>query len=483
MKAASGTPRKALTLLAAFLLLALLMLLPLPEGLRQSGEAVLTYEGRVSLAVLLFCLLLWVTEPLPFHITGLLALVLLALLKADTFPNLVRYGFGNETIIFFIGVLTMSACIGRSGLGRRIYLLVLRVTGNSTRLILLGTLLVGALLAMWVTTVAATAIMMPLVDSLAGDEELKPGGSRFGKGLYIAASWGCLIGGTATPAGSGANPIAIGFIRDLLGVEVSFLDWMAFGVPCMLALLLPAWGLLLAFFPPENARLRMSAGDLRDKSGSLPPLNRDERAALFILLFVIALWLLGKPLEALLKMRIPTALPALLGACLFFVPGLSGITWKQVQEDISWSGILLIASGISLGMLLYQTGAASWLAAVTMGGVSSLHPLLQIFLVIIMVAVLKLGLSSNSVTATVVIPIVIGLSQPGGHPLMLVIPAAMTMNAAYTLVTSSPSTVITYAAGHYTIADLARSGAAFTLVSALVMTGVIYLIGSLAGIY
>lgn len=467
----------------AGLVLVLFLTLPLPDSWLAMRDAPLNAQGRATLGVLLFCLVMWVTEPMPFHITGLLAIVLLALLKADSFVNLIRYGFGNETIAFFIGVLTMSACLTKSGLGERMALLILRLTGSRTRVILLGVLMAGAFLGMWVTTVAAAAMLVPLVDSIAKKEGLKPGSSRFGKALFIAAGWGSLIGGIGSPAGSGANPVAIGFIRDMLGMDIGFTDWMIFGVPCMLALIPAAWLVLVAFFRPESAALSRSSEALRTDFASLPPLSRKEAFSLGIFVMVILLWLFTKPLEGLLGMRIPTALPALLGACLFFVPSVTDMAWSEVQHEISWSGILLIASGVSLGMVMYLSGAAKWLASLFLTGIAGLHPAMQIFLVILVVAVLKLGLSSNTVTATVVIPIMISLTAGGVHPLVLVIPAAMTMNTAYMLVTSSPTTVITHAAGYYTLSDMARSGAALTLLSALVMTGVIYWLGSVAGIY
>lgn len=477
---ATGIQRKALLLLVAVAVMAVTLLLPLPQA--KEGQAVLTQEGRATLAVLLFCLVLWMTEPLPFHITGLLSLVLLALLRADSFSNLVRYGFGNDTIVFFIGVLTMSACITRAGLGRRMSLLVLRLTGNRTSRVLLGLLIAGALLGMWVTTVAAAAMLMPLAVSIANSEGLQPGRSRFGKGLFIAVAWGSLIGGIGSPAGSGANPIAIGFVREMLGMDISFTDWMLFGLPCMLALIPPSFLVLMLFFKPEQQTLSRSAEQLRAEYQALPPMESRERNALIILCLVMLLWLFGRPLEALLGMRLPTALPALLGACLFFLPGVSGIKWQEVQNEISWSGILLIASGVSLGMLMYQTGAARWLSTLFMGGIVQLPPFLRSVCVILVVAVLKLGLSSNSVTATVVIPIMIGLTGFTGHPLSLAIPAAMTMNTAYVLVTSSPTNVITYASGHFSIADMAKSGAVFTLLAAPVMAAVITLVSRLAGI-
>lgn len=475
---------KIIWLALAVLLLAAVVLVPLPQSVLKLDGAELTAQGRVVLGVLLFCLLLWIAEPIPFHIAGFAGMILLAALKAESFVNVVKLGFGNDTVLFFIGVLALSAAITKSGLGRRISMMILRLTGNKTSHILLGFLIAGALIGMWITTLAAAAMLMPLARSIAEEERLEPGKSRFGKGLFIAVAWGALIGGAGSPAGGGANSLAIGFVRDMLNTEITFAGWMLYGVPCMLLLILPAWWILMAFFKPEIACIRRSSEDLRREYAALPRMTHNERATMIIFLLTVVLWLVSKPLGDWLGFKIPTSLPAILGACSLFFPGVTDIRWKDVESDISWSGILLIASGISLGMLVYESGAAQWLAMLLLGNIGTLPVLVQIISVILIVSILKLGLSSNTVTATVVIPIMIAVAgQLGLSPLGIVIPAAMTLNIAFILVTSTPTSVIPYSTGYFSIADMAKSGVVMTLAAAPIMTGAIYLVGKLAGIY
>lgn len=483
-KPAGSNITKLIWVLVAAILLAVVVLAPLPDSILNLDGAQLTQQGRVVLGVLFFCLLLWIAEPIPFHIAGLVGMILLALLKAESFVNVVKLGFGNDTVLFFIGVLAISAAITKSGLGRRISMMILRLTGNKTSHIILGFLIAGALIGMWITTLAAAAMLMPLARSIAEEEHLEPSKSRFGKALFIAVAWGSLIGGAGSPAGGGANNLAIGFVRDMLGTEITFAGWMLYGVPCMLLLILPAWWILMAFFKPEIKQIRRSSEDLRSEYATLPKMTHNERSTMIIFLLTVVLWLVSKPLGDWIGVKIPTSLPAVLGTCLFFLPGVTDIKWKEVESDISWSGILLIASGISLGMLVYQSGAAQWLAMLLLGNIGTLPILVQIISVILIVSILKLGLSSNTVTATVVIPIMIAVaSQLGLSPLGIVMPAAMTLNIAFILVTSTPTSVIPYSTGYFSIADMAKSGAIMTLCAAPIMTGAIFIVGKLAGIY
>ena len=464
--------------------LLLAIYLPLPQDLLTVNGAELTGGGRIAMGILFFALVLWITEAIPFHITGLLSVVLLALLRVDTFISIVQIGFGNHIVVFFIGVLTLSAFITHSGMGKRISVFLLSKTGNSTSLILLGFLIVGTLLSMWITDMAVAAMLMPLAVTILKEEGLEPLKTNFGRALLISCAWGPTIGGIGTPAGAGPNPIAIGFLKDMAGIEVTFIDWMKFGVPSALLLVVPAWLLLMVFFKPEMKHLSKSKEELQADFKALPSMDRQELMTLILFLTTVILWLTTPLLESLLGIAIPISLPVILTACIFFFPGVSKISWKQIQTEISWSGILLIVTGISLGMMLFRTGAANWLSVLFLGGIGNLGTYMQIFMVVLIVSFLKVAFSSNTVTATIIIPIMIALAQNLNlDALAITIPAGLTASMAFILVTSTPTNVIPYSAGYFTIKDLAISGVAMTIVSSFVLALVIMLVLPISGLY
>ena len=198
--------------------------LPTPAPLEQDGETIaLTVDGKACLAVLAFAVTLWVTEALPFAVTSLFVLLLIPVFGIADYETVVAAGFGNPIITFFIGVLILSSGFSRSGLGTRLVLHVLRIFGTRTDRVLLGFLTVGAMLSMWITDMAVAAMMLPLGVGVLRDAHLEPLKSNFGRALMIACAYGPLIGGIATPAGTGANPIAIGYLHELADVDVSFL--------------------------------------------------------------------------------------------------------------------------------------------------------------------------------------------------------------------------------------------------------------------
>ena len=283
----SITQKRWLILGCAFALALAARVFPLPETVRTIGSSTLTPSGQAVIGILLFALLLWITEAVPFHITGLLGMLLLALFKIQEFQTVVQFGFGNHIIIFFLGVLILSSFINKSGLGNRLSIFLLSRTGNATHGIIFGFLLIGMVFSMWITNTAVAAMLMPLGLTILKEEGVSPLRSNFGKALMIACAWGPIIGGIMTPSGAGPNPLAIGFLYEMTGIHLSFLQWMAYGVPAGLLILLPTWAVLILFFKPEITHLAKTSEELRQKYQELPPISQEEILTLIIFLLTI----------------------------------------------------------------------------------------------------------------------------------------------------------------------------------------------------
>jgi sodium-dependent dicarboxylate transporter 2/3/5 len=214
---------------------------------------------------------------------------------------------------------------------------------------------------------------------------------------------------------------------------------------------------------------------LKDEFAKLAPMNRGEKATIVVFLFTVVFWLTSGLLEGWLKIRIPISMTVVFTSSLLFIPAVTGIRWARIERDMSWGSILLVLAGVSMGITLHRSGAASWLSQKLLGGFFGLQPVLIIFLTILLVSLLKVGLSSNSVSATITVPIMIAFALQGNLPvLQTVLPAAVTSSLSFILVTSAPTNVITYAAGYYTVWDMAKAGILLTIVASVLGAVIIY---------
>jgi len=489
-----SVPMKYLCFGVAIVLFILAVFFPLSESILTVVDVTLTMDGRISLAVLIFCLALWVTEPIPFHITGILGVVMLTFCKvmnsAGTrllgFNDIVRSGFGDSTVVFFIGILVLAVAITKSGLGTRIAMFILTITGNKTSNILLGFLVGGSLVSLFITDMAVAAILTPIAFSLCKQEGLEPGKSNFAKALLISCAWAATIGGNGTPSGGGANIWAFNYIRDVHGYPLAYLEWCLYGLPITFLPLIPAWIILKTIFKFEITHLKKTKEQMRADFRSLGPMTKDERSTAIVFLSTITLWLSSDFLGALTGVTIGPALPAFLACAILFMPGLTSFKWKDISKEVSWESVILIASGLSVGLALSETGSATWLAVRLLRGMFNLPLFLQLFIIGMSLALVKLLLSSNTVTAVIVIPTLCALVTAVGLPHKgagIILTAALSLTISFILVTTTPTNVIPYSTGYFSLGDFAKAGVVMTVVVALIISGVFIVIGSFAGLF
>jgi sodium-dependent dicarboxylate transporter 2/3/5 len=216
-------------------------------------------------------------------------------------------------------------------------------------------------------------------------------------------------------------------------------------------------------------------------------MSRDEKVTACIFLFTVTAWLTADYISPVIGVNIVPALPAFLCCALFFLPGMTSFKWKEVSNDIAWEGVILIATGISIGMTMFNTGAAHWMAEKFLGSLLDLHPALLIFLVVFIVQIIKVVLSSNTVTATIIIPVMIVMVQSRPEiphmGLGIILPTSISLSLAFILVTSTPTNVIPYSTGYFTMSDFAKAGIIMTVISSIIMMLAMYGIGLLTGLY
>ena len=464
-----------------------ILVLPTPSSIDTgTRELVLSEEGKATLAVLAMAVLLWITEAVPFPVTGLIAMVALVITKAVPFRQLVHDGFGNHIILFMLGILIFSAAIGRLPLLRRLTMWLLFHLGHKPKIIILIVLTAGAMLSAWMSDMAVAAVLMPIAVTILKDAKAEPLRSNFGRALMISCAWGPLVGGVATPAGCGPNPLTMGFLRDLVGIDFTFLDWMAIGFPAAILMLPCAWLVLLKSFPIEDIDLRIAEEDLHKKLEEIGPVTRKEIFTLTIFLLTIFLWVFAGFIKSWTGGAIDyleISLVSIGCACLLFLPGIEVLTWSQAEKSVGWGGIILVVTGLSVGISVYRTGAAEWIAWIAFSKIGMLHPILIIFVVVFGVCLLKVLFSSNTVTGTIIVPLLIALARNLElDPILLAIPAGVTASLAFIMITSTPTNVVPYSAGYFSIADMAKAGLWMTIAASICVTISVCIMGRLLNI-
>jgi di/tricarboxylate transporter len=181
-------------------------------------------------------------------------------------------------------------------------------------------------------------------------------GSNIGKGIFITLTYtaGCfdkmVIAGPSTILGRG-------LIENGTNIHVYYSLWLLAFLPCAIVTIFGIWRLVAWLYPPEDAALERGAEFLRTELDSMGPWTTMEKRALFLMLLAIALWMTD---------LIHHISPAIIGigiGLLACVPGV-GILNQDDMKRLNYLPVFFVATAISMGTVLVQTGALHTMTAI-----------------------------------------------------------------------------------------------------------------------
>ncbi len=330
---------------------------PWPDAIDPMGKHFpLSQEGKGALAVFLLAGTWWVFEVVPIGVTSLLIGVAQALFMIR--PAKVAFkDFMDPSVLFIFASLVIGLVFTKTGLTKRMAYKMLGVIGEKTTTIYLGVFVLITCLTLIMAHTAVAATMYPLllaIYSLYGEGD-KP--TKFGKGLFIGMAYVCGAGSIITLLGAARGIVALGFFKEMVGVDTSFFELTYYMLPVGLIMVALLWVFFLVFFKPEKKVIPGLRERVTELSANLGPITKKEIMALVIIFGAILVMSLQVMVPSLQKLD-KTAI-ILISTILFFVVGILDI---EDLELIPWNIVLLFSGAMSIGFCLWETEAAKWLA-------------------------------------------------------------------------------------------------------------------------
>lgn len=440
---------------------------PAPEGLSSQGQR--------AIALMAAAVIVWVFEVFPLAVAAMLMTVVQPLAGVTTFQTALG-NFANPIVFFVFGMFCFTLAFTRTGFSERVALWISLIAQGSPARLLLCFIAGGTVISMFMADVPVVVMLAPVALKVIEKNNCVPMQSNFAKALMIGLPLGVLIGGVATPTGASMNVLTMQFLRDMAGVDISYLQWCAIGVPVALVLIPVTWLLLLWIFPSELTALS-GAESMREEYAKLGPMTRQEsRFVLFVLVNVV-LWCT----DSLHGISLPIL--AVLGGAALFFPGIDLIDWKYAFPRMGWDIMMLIGGACSLSMALWKTGAAAWIGTTFLGGLLHL-PLFVLMLGIALFAVwIHLLVPNSTAIVAVFTPTIIALAKSKGvSPAILTLPLGFMASASLVLVIDAVQ-LVTYQYGYYSMKDWIKNGAILSVFWIFVTIFSVMFIGSLLGFY
>ncbi len=466
----TAPPQKARTtaqnigLILSFIVLGGILLLPTPETLSTGGHRMI--------GVLAFAIILWMTSAVSYPVSATMITALTALLLGFS-PNpeaptkamgtanalkLIISGYSSPAMILVGAAMFISVAMRKTGLDRRIAMLVL------------SSVITGLILAFFVPSATAriaclAPIIIGIVENLGIERKSRVAALLMVGAVQADTFWNIMIQTAAAQ-----NLVAVGFIQTQMNTSISWIDWLTAAAPFSIIMVIIAYFLTQALIKPEFKELVGGDVQLAKMRQEIGPMSTDEKKLLCISIGLLALWATGGKLHS-----IDTTTTTIVAIALFFFPKIGIMDWKFAQPNIDWGSIVMFGAGIGLGSVLLKTKAATWLAQVFVNAFS-LESASVFILIAVMAAfliVIHLGFASATALSSAMIPIVISIVV--GHNAEGLNPIGVTMLMQYAicfglvLPVNSPQGMVAYGTDTFDVKTFMTTGIPLTIIGYVMM--------------
>lgn len=459
-----------ISLLALFLIIAM----PTPAGLPIAGQRML--------GILVFSVIVWMTEAISYPVSAAVIMALMAfllgvspdvtktteILGTSKALTLALSGFSNTALALVGGALFLAAAMTHTGLDKRIALVVLSKVGARTNRVLIGVILVGFILSFFVpSTTARVSCMVPIVMGIiaAFGVEQK---SRFAAIMMIATAQADSIWNVGIKTAAAQNMIALGFIEKMLGKTITWMDWFIAAAPYAVIMSIVLYYLLLKLMPPEVDEILGGKETIAKAMAELGPMSLDEKKLLGISLILLFFWTTEKIVHP-----FDTSSTTIAAVTLMLLPGIGVMTWKDAQSKIPWGTLILFGVGISLGSAILSTKAADWLATiiVAMCGLQTMSALAILAILGAFLIIIHLGFASATALAAALIPIIIsilqGVQTQGINVIGMTMILQYIISFGFILPVNAPQNMIAYGTDTFEVRDFIKVGVPLTVIGYL----------------
>ena len=466
--------KKYFGLLLGPLVFILILIFADPSGLSQEGKAIL--------ASTIWIAIWWITEAAPISVTALLPIILFPLtggldLKTTT------AAFGHKFIFLFIGGFILAIAIEKWNLHKRIALNIIRLVGTNKSNIILGFMIATAFLSMWISNTATSVMMLPVALAIIAQlkdnpQTLDNENITFGKALMLAIAYSASIGGMATLIGTPPNLVFAGVIKTNYNIEITFLEWMSFGLPVSIILLTICWAYLTKYaFKFKSKEFSSGKDEINNQIKSLGKISYEEKTVLIVFIFTALLWIIQSFVLKKLIPNIDDTIIAIISAVTLFILPTRNIKstilkWEDTTK-LPWGILLLFGGGMALAKGFDSSGLAVWIG----NQLSSLESFPFILLLFILIASVNFltEITSNLATTAMILPVLVSLSTVINiHPYYLLIGATVAASCAFMLPVATPPNAVVFGSKLLTINDMVKKGFWMNLISIFVLTLLVY---------
>jgi sodium-dependent dicarboxylate transporter 2/3/5 len=310
--------------------------------------------AKVMLGIFFLAVFFWATEALPLGATDILVGVMMYLFCILPI-NEISQAYMKDAVFFIFGILAVAVGVAKTGLDKRIGLILLSRIKNAKAFAFVFIPILG-MAAGFLSEHALVALLIPVLMGIYRVTCRMYGVERdraLAVFLLLGICFAANHGGPGSPAAGGRNAIMVGYFMEY-GVAISFLDWMKYGLPFV-----PFMGVVIGGYMYLRLKPRFKVQSVNPSEvvkaevARMPKFGGKEAMMAVILVILVAAWII-------LGEHYGLGGPTLYAVMAMFLCRI--IDWDDIQEGVALDVVGLYAAACAMGLGLKFTGGALWLA-------------------------------------------------------------------------------------------------------------------------
>jgi DASS family divalent anion:Na+ symporter len=371
-------------------------------------------------------------------------------------PGKAFAGFANASVLLVVVAFLVANAVVKSGLGRRLSLLVVKLFGRSTLGLGYSIFLTDAMIApAFPSNTARGGVLYPIILSLAQNSGSKPDGEksrRMGGYLMFCGMASLSVSSALWLTATSGNPIAVS-LAEHYGVRINFGTWIVAASVPILTMIAVLPFILYKLFPPGVTDTPDAPRVARDALRQMGALARDEWIVAVAFAFMVTGWVMAGTLNLSLAAVAFAGMGALLATNVLTVEDIN--CQGSTLATFIWLAVLFALSGQlnELGFMGYVGGRLTSL----LGGVA--WPMAYIVLLALYVLMHYMFVSQTA-QILALFDVFLGVGVKTGVPAPLMAFALLFASSYFSTITpqGGSQNVIFVGSGYLTQGELYRLG-------------------------
>jgi len=396
-----------------------LFLLPVPSGLEPNAWRYFALFAAVILGLIL--------EPIPAAAIGLVGVTLAGvgrLVEASPAASVswALSGFQDRTVWLIFGAMVLSIGYGKTGLGRRIALGLVKLLGRRTLGLGYAIALADLVLAPGTpsNTGRSAGIIFPVVRGIPALYGSEPGATARQIGSYIL--WTAFASTAVTSSmfltALAPNAAALALVKQATGLEITWTQWLLGVWPIAVPLLALVPLLVYVVYPPGIRSSPEVPAWAAQELRRMGPLGRHEIAMAAVVALAIVLWIVGANRDIALPLVGSQFIDAtgvvLLAIVLMLGSGV--VEWDDILGSKgAWNVLVWFATLVALAEGLNRVGFVGWAAKAFAATLVGIPPVTVLAILVAFFFLVHYMFASLTAHAAAVLPVVLatGMAVPG----------------------------------------------------------------------